>query len=240
MSTRDKDESPVVEHPQADKVAVDRDISDHRRKIIKASAVAIPAIMTLRSGAAAAINSSYQCLNHPGADNENIDLVLGDDVNDPPHDEWVRMEAKPGKIVTYTTGGSANTVTLYGIRKNVTTATWDDWRGWDYYDDQGPVNANSLNNNNFQTAWPMAVEFYCVPGELSGLTCISEQGGAPIDLPAVVETAVNASTTSVFLLAYYNQANGDITFYPMPKEMAVSPITESCMCSIRPVNQLLG
>ena len=57
MPTRDKDERPVDGQPQAGEVAVDTAVSAHRRKIIKASAAIVPAIMTIRSGAAAAVTS---------------------------------------------------------------------------------------------------------------------------------------------------------------------------------------
>jgi hypothetical protein len=237
MATKDTDDRPVAEQLPAGGEMVNKDISRQRRKIIKASAAAIPAIMTLRSGAAAAMNSSYQCFNH-GENAANVDRVIGDG-DGIPHDEWLRLEAKPGKIATYTNG--PNTVTLYGIRKNDTTATWDDYRGWNFYDDSGQIDEGGLfEKAKFLDAWPNAVEFYCVPDEPSGLTCISEQNGAPIILPTIVDTAINASTTLVKLLCYYNPDNGDITYYPNAEMPPAHPITESCMCSIRPISQLLG
>jgi hypothetical protein len=145
MPTKDKDEGPVVKHSQAGKVAVDRDISDHRRKIIKASAVAIPVIMTLRSGAAAAVASAYQCFNHgPDTDTTDIDPVLGDDDLDPPHDEWLRMEAM--KVVTE----DDPPLTLYGVPNSgvVLGSKKSDYKEW--YDKNGVMyEHNAVTGNEF-------------------------------------------------------------------------------------------
>ena len=91
MPTRDKDEGSAVEH---------------RRKIIKASAAAIPAIMTLRSGAAAAMASTYQCT---ARDNRVALAEIGPDdyvlegTLEANHDHWLRVM---GKKVTKTVPGS--------------------------------------------------------------------------------------------------------------------------------------
>jgi len=127
MPTSDKDERPAVEDKQSGRVAVDGDVSQHRRKIIKASAAALPAIMTLRSGAAAAMASTYNCT---ARDNklaqeeittpEDYVLEAIDDIL--PHDHWVRVPGKrvPTKdqnveIIVYCvetgSGGSTNSPT---------------------------------------------------------------------------------------------------------------------------------
>lgn len=113
MPTKDKDERPAVEHTQTGKlakVAVDRDVSEHRRKIIKASAAAVPAIMTLRSGAAAAMASTYHCTarDNKAAMNEMTRpaYVLEASNGTLPHDTWVRV---PGKRVEAPGGGNTPT-----------------------------------------------------------------------------------------------------------------------------------
>jgi hypothetical protein len=72
MPTRDKDERPAVEHSPTGEVAANRAVSEHRRKLIKASAAVVPAIMTLRSGAVAAATSALGCVERdktaPAAD----------------------------------------------------------------------------------------------------------------------------------------------------------------------------
>jgi hypothetical protein len=98
MATKDTDDRPVVEQLPAGGKTVNKDISTHRRKIIKASAAAIPAIMTLRSGAVAAMASTYDCTvrDNKAAMNEAPDYVLEASDGILPHDHWVRV---PGKRV---------------------------------------------------------------------------------------------------------------------------------------------
>ena len=103
MPTKDTDDRPAVEQVPAGGEAVNKDISRQRRKIIKASAAVVPAIMTLRSGAAAAAGSLTGCVDRDKARaaGETVDTVLGDNSNDPAHDEWARVPGKAGrKIIT--------------------------------------------------------------------------------------------------------------------------------------------
>jgi hypothetical protein len=110
MPTRDKDERPAVERTQTGEVVVDRDVSKHRRKIIKASAAVVPAIMTLRSGAAAAVASTYSCtyrnnkdaLTEIGPDDYVLEGSL--EVN---HDHWLRVM---GKKVTKNVQGTQKVI----------------------------------------------------------------------------------------------------------------------------------
>ena len=90
MPTRDKDERTSVEHLQTGEVAVDKEVSEHRRKIIKASAAAVPAIMTLRSGAAAAMASTYHCTARDmrAAMDE---ITAPDNVLEANNDHWLRL-----------------------------------------------------------------------------------------------------------------------------------------------------
>ena len=138
MPTKDKDERPVVEHPQTDDVA-EKDVSEHRRKIIKASAAAVPAIMTLRSGAAAAMTSINQCTTDVAARGNLIPenkKVWGDSNDEPLRalDEWARVK---GKKVTK--GKS----TYYCV-KNMSGA-------WECYDSDGkPPPGNSLRDDEIE------------------------------------------------------------------------------------------
>jgi len=82
------------------------EISSQRRKLIKASAAAIPAVMTLRSGAASAM-SAYGCTTHDNtlARNEPAAQVLDPDINGAlTHDHWIRV---PGLRVPIPGGGGS-------------------------------------------------------------------------------------------------------------------------------------
>lgn len=233
MSTNDKDSGPVTEYLRTGEVAVDKKVSEHRRKIIKASAAAVPAVMTLRSGAAAAITSSYQCFNH-GPDTTNVDPVLGDNVNDPPHDEWVRMEAIPGYVVT-----GRNSKKYYGVRNPA--YPWTEAQGWLWYlYNEGVLESVEPSNGNVDYGWQNnKTAIYCIVTEAA--ICWDEDGNnITSTVPGPVLETIKASTTTVYLLAYYDPGTGSMSYYPMPKEVsAAQPITESCMCSIDPISQLL-
>jgi hypothetical protein len=234
MATKDTDDRPVVEQLPAGGETVNKDISRQRRKIIKASAAAIPAIMTLRSGAAAAMNSSYQCFNH-GENAANVDLVLGDEAGErlfnPPHDEWLRMSAIPGFIVEY------DSTTYYGVKN--TEAAWDNEGDWTWYylnNSNGNLSTKNSNSNPIKNGWDSKTAFYCILGTLGVATVYLDEDGVEITgIPGAILTVIEASKIFVYLLCYYNPDNGDITYHPMPRGDGVSPITESCMCSIRPV-----
>jgi hypothetical protein len=107
-----------------------RDVSEHRRKIIKASAAVVPAIMTLRSGAAAAMASTYNCT---ARDNKTALTEIGPDdyvlegsleVN---HDHWLRVM---GKRVTMP-GSNADIVYC------TETGAGDDVDAWQCFDVDG-------------------------------------------------------------------------------------------------------
>jgi hypothetical protein len=220
-------------------------ISNQRRKLIKASAAAVPALMTLSSGAAAAVASSYQCLNHQ--DTTGIDPVLGDDELDAPHDQWVRMPARPGYFVSYTTGQNAGTRiwNFYGFRKNTPMGySWNQIEGWDWYG-ENPNNNNPIElttpddilaNSNLVNAWSGRTAFYCVSDDPDTggppYTCLDENG-TTVD-PTVDPLVIQNHTTLVQLIAYFNQYTNEITYYPMEQGNNELPITASCMCSIDP------
>jgi hypothetical protein len=234
MPRKNKDGRPAVEHSQTGKVDVNKVVSARRRTIIKASAVAVPAIMTLRSGTAAAMNSSYQCFLH-GADATNVDPVIGDG-DGIPHDEWTRMDAKPVYCVT-----GNNNKSSYALRKENTTYTWDQVEGWDWY----PFNFSSngkilstpeeiLGDAHIPGAWGGRTAVYCTPADPTGWNCIDEDGN--LVNTTIPDQAISDCNVIVKLLVYYDPDSGYMGYYPMTNELpgVALAITESCMCSIRP------
>ncbi|MDX2457484.1 MAG: hypothetical protein QNL87_08260 [Gammaproteobacteria bacterium] len=131
MPTRDKDEGPAVDQSQAGGVALDQAVSEHRRKIIRASAAIVPAIMTIRSGAAVAMASINQCEERAAASAALLpesDNVVGDP------DEWVRMEAWEIKVVV--NDPKDPPTTLYGVPDNgVVPSLLSSYSVW--YDEDG-------------------------------------------------------------------------------------------------------
>lgn len=113
--------------------------SNQRRKLIKASAAVLPAIMTLRSGAAAAMVSNDQCIADDAALAENLPdskLVWGDslDENILELDAWVRV---PGRRIVV-----GNDI-LYGVpdsQGNYST-------GQEWYDKNGNIYSGNVNQN---------------------------------------------------------------------------------------------
>jgi hypothetical protein len=131
MPTKDKDDGPVAEYSQTGEVAVDREVSEHRRKIIKASAAIVPAIMTIRSGAAVAMTSINQCEARDAASAALLPESKGV-TGDP--DEWVRMEALEIKVVV--NDPKDPPIILYGVPDNgVVPGSLNDYTVW--YDEDG-------------------------------------------------------------------------------------------------------
>lgn len=227
MPTKDTDERPVVEQLPVGGVVVTKDISRQRRKIIKASAAVVPAIMTLRSGAAAAAGSLTGCVDRDAARaaGETVDTVLGDNSNEPAHDEWARVPGKTGrKIITQGTQD-----VYYGILlKNLSFA---------YYDSTGSLidnnngTLNKIRNGN-------VVNFYCVL-KSSVWECLDEDG-YPLSPPVPQGVDIDAGK-DVGLLVYVGTAVGGgisgSTYYPkiaIVSDATASPITASCLCSMDP------
>ena len=98
MPTRDKDDRPVARDLQTGKVAAESAVSEHRRKIIKASVVAVPTIVTLCNGAAAAATSALGCIDRDKSASPADKMVEAQDT-------WVR------KIATYKTNLQITTET---------------------------------------------------------------------------------------------------------------------------------
>ena len=236
-----------------DNKSVKSGVSVQRRKLIKASAAVVPAIMTLRSGAAAAMTSSAnRCLTNPDtrinttSDIGGIPAVLGDEVPPLPLDEWLRVTARPGMKLMYATGKSNNYKPYYLIRDdNNTSSLWTDIEGWLIYDQDGALKdggarRNMLGNVDFMTAWSNAVAFYGVDSYPHGWVFIVKSGGAVTPpVPGGVSSAMKISTTQVYLLAYYNAGPPVVvTYYPMPREGDALLINGSCLTSINPAFQI--
>lgn len=121
----------------------DKPISQQRRKLIKASAAAVPAVMTLRSGAAAAMGSTYHCTARDNKlamaeINDTSDLAL-EVTPEFPHDHWVRVF---GKRVKQNPNSSPYYCTLTGNGVDDVVSGWqcfdvdgaeltaDNWPSW--------------------------------------------------------------------------------------------------------------
>ncbi len=223
-------------------------VSTRRRKLIKASAAAVPAIMTLRSGAAAAAASMNGCIVRDAARAEleirDEDRVLGDDPGEPAHDEWARITGKAGRQVLSTLGASSNEVVFFSIRNENSLVEWDDIAGWDFYRTNG-VPLNSANVNKISDAeWNAATNFYCV-NKAGAWECVAESG-RPVT-PTVPHNIDFDAGKDVFLLVYVGTSmDGHIigsTYYPkiaLVQDRSASPITGSCLCSVDPDFNILG
>ena len=214
--------------PQAHGAADSDTVSTQRRKLIKVSAVAVPAIMTLRSGAAAAVGSMNGCIHRDAAraaiELDDDDRVLGDDPLEPAHDEWARVTGKAGKKVTAKVEGTVGV--YYGILLMDLSFA--------YYDSNGiPVTGdgeiNQIENGD-------AINFYCVL-KSNVWECLTE-AGTTLLVPAGVDID---GGKDVGLLIYVATTTEDgiigTTYYPKVarvQDVNASPITESCLCSMDP------
>ena len=135
MTTKDTDDRPAVEQLPAGGETVNKDISRQRRKIIKASAAVVPAIMTIRSGAAAAAMTSL----HACVDRDAARIPAETDVVDVP-DEWVRVAGLQIK----SQGRDLFGVPTDGFDSLTDNGTTDDYTDW--YDRNGSM----YKNNNSQ------------------------------------------------------------------------------------------
>lgn len=224
-------------------------LSNQRRKIIKASAASIPAIMTLRSGAAAAMTSASQCLARTDtpinttSDLGGVDPILGDaETDDLSLDRLLRVAAKPGMMTTYVARSNHKQKTYYFIRKDEPYWPWTDLEGWLIYNKNGELlserkRKKRLGDNKFMDAWEnKSTAFYGVDSH-DGLIFVEESAipvALALPLPGAVITDMMNSTTMVFLVAYYDEFTGEITHWPMPKGEALV-INGSCLASIDPL-----
>ena len=121
MPTIDKDDKPAIEHSAAGDVMDSKGVSEHRRKLIKLSAAAVPAIMTLRSGAAVALASANLCLAADARKlaDEPPALVL---TKEDARDAWVRVWG-----VEVTLEDAAGNKTTYICVKKGSGGAWECW-----------------------------------------------------------------------------------------------------------------
>jgi len=213
-------------------------ISTQRRKLVKASAAALPAIMTLRSGAAAAVTSMHACIEEDAQRaiaQGPLDNVLGDAAGDAAHDEWLRVIGKAGRWIK-----GSGSVNYFAIRTETAAAKpWDDRTGWTFYDKHG----NPLNNTNpiSNAEWTAATNFFCVD-KGSSWECVQEGGTGFMPTVPVSGTNISAGV-DVQLLVYVQSMDGQITsatYYPSTLDQMGTNITNSCWCSVNPTNNLLG
>jgi len=138
MPTNDKDGKSATDVSRAGEVAGEKAVSEHRRKLIKASAAVVPAVMTLHSGAAVALTSIQQCIAGDAATAaiDPPELVWGDTEGEGPLDEWTRVKGKEVE--------KQNT-TYYCVKNNS--------NAWECYDSNGdapPGNGNSLQDSEIE------------------------------------------------------------------------------------------
>jgi len=199
MPTKDKDDGPVVEFLQTGDVALNKKVSQHRRKIIKVSAAVVPAIMTIRSGAAAALTSINQC---EARDAAAAALLPESAMVAPEPDEWVRMEAWEIKVKI--SDAKDPPITLYGVPDNgVVPGTLEHYSVW--YDENG---------NTGMTTHPYK------------------------EYVDVVKKKEFGDGRAVFCMCYVDTASGSFSVHPQQAvatlDVAASPITASCLCSVNP------
>ena len=212
MSARDKDERPAVELLQTGEVAVDRKVSEHRRKIIKASAAAVPAIMTLRSGAAAAMASTYNCTarDNKAALNENTapDYVLEASDGILPHDHWVRVPGKRLELEVNPPGGGNTTTTTIVYCVETGSGGLPQSPTWQCFNEDGSDFDGKLNKNTIEAGDDVALLAFLKFNDYG-----DDSGDAALFYPIK-------------------------TVQPAPP--GYSPLTGSCLASIHPNLNLLG
>ena len=132
MPTRDKDDKQAVEHSAAGDVTDNQAVSEHRRKLIKASAAVVPAIMTVRSGAAVALACANLCLAKDARRlaEDPPALVLSEQE---PLDEFIYVNGV--KVVKANTGGPGSTI-YYCVEKTP--------GNWECCDEKGFPAANTI------------------------------------------------------------------------------------------------
>ena len=135
--------------------AADDSVAQQRRKLIKATAAVVPAVMTLRSGAAAAMTSTYHCTARDNAAAlEGVDYVLEapDDVM--PHDTWLRV---PGRRVSVTDDNN-QVYTCYCVD---TGAGDPNLRGWQCFNEADGLECTGtpppISWNDIRTAQGVAL-----------------------------------------------------------------------------------
>lgn len=228
---------------QAEEGAASDTVSARRRRFIRASA-AVPVIMTLRSGAAAAA-VSMDCRDNDAnrALADPPDSVLGDVSGEPAHDEWLRIFANIGKKVSAKVNGTQGL--YYIVETNSATEPFD------YFDSAGnPVTGNGqINqiNNGTQTVcyyveqngWECTVDEGVVGG-CTPASCTTMLPTGPLTTALTASLETNEYKVVQLLVSASWTADGQtafLTYYPqMPvaNDYIGAPITDSCWCSVSP------
>ena len=204
MTTKDTDDRPVLEQLPAGGETVNKDISSQRRKIIKASAAVVPAIMTIRSGAAAAAMTSLHACVDKDADRSAAANV----VYEAP-DEWVRvagLQIKSGNddLFSVPTNGFVSETDNGGI---------DDYTAW--YDSNGGT--DKVAGNSAPTPY------------IDGVT--PQEIGRGIRVWLLVHVDIDPLNNENNEYFWYPK---DATLMSDQMTMDGSQITASCMCSVDP------
>ena len=237
----------TTHNSSAEKTAGNDVVSARRRKLIRASAAAVPAIMTLRSGSAAAVASLHGCIERDAAMAqllEEKDNVYGDGSDELTHDQWARVVGKAGMKVTITHGNSDSATDYYCLKNTTSTQNWEDIEGWDCFHDNGNQ-VSQVDSNAIKNRWDTAekLKYYSL-NKTTGWEHINEFGHDMIPPPP--SKIPFGDGRDVYLLLYVASAYGEIsgaTYYPRVaavNDVMASPITDSCLCSVDPNGNILG
>ena len=207
-------------------------VSTRRRRLIKASAAAVPAIMTLRSGAALAL-TSLDC-----RDRESARAFAADNLTYIP-DEWVRVPGIPGDRVCIFNEATATTDCYYHHDQ-------------EFYDVEGKKLSSNPTNSAIkekitELISPPSTTCYFVNTAYKGddgWECAYAQNGVALldqNIGHALAEALNNNTVQVVhLLAYIAWCDDqvcDITYYPLQQvagDLSAEQVTTSCMCSVDP------
>lgn len=256
----DKDKLPaqnsVTTNSEAEDNATCDSVSIRRRRFIRASAAAVPVILTLRSGAAAAAASMDCRDNDAQAARANPpDSVLGDLAGDPAHDQWLRIFANVGKKITATVKFSGNVTVENGVyylveRKELAP---NNKPVFDYFDgitgaliDKGGI-TNQIDSGDkavcyyvyADNGWECTVDEGVVGGcNSSSCTVILPSSPLTVALTGSIDTKLYKEVQLLVSVSW--SADGQtatMTYYPqkpLAGDYAGAPITDSCWCSVSP------
>lgn len=222
-------------------------VSAQRRKLIRASAAAIPAIMTLRSGAAAAAARTSMDCRHKDeqkADEFPPDNVLGDQAGEPDHDQWLRVFAQLGEMVNAKVKGVDG---VYLIAKPASSL-----EPLHYFDSAG----NKITDNGSISQIDNGAAVPCYFVDNGNWEAIPDVAGGCNPAYCKITLLPGSDITSFEALAadppIYKQVQllvsvvwsldgtAQLTYYPETTDFMGSPITESCWSSVDPNANPMG
>lgn len=223
-------------------------VSAQRRKLLRASAAAVPAIMTLRSGAAAAAaRTSMDCRHKDEQKAEEFppDNVLGDQAGEPDHDQWLRVFAQLGKMVNAKVKGVDGVYLIAEPESSLEPLQYFDSTGKRITDngsitqiDNGAaVPCYFVDNGNWEAIPDVTGgcnAAYCKITLLPGSEITSYEALAA-DPPVYKQVQLLVS-----VVWSMGGTTAELTYYPQTTDFMGSPITESCWCSVDPNASPLG